>query len=182
MFYVKQSYAEEVFDMDGAANQVVGMLAPEWRDQPDEVLRRAEYLLSDYGVFSTTPRKDQPSNRFLSDEIRGLGVFAKIMPIIFLAVAALVLNVLMTRLIDQQRSVVGTLKALGYSNAQVFWHFMKFGGLVGLCGGLVGLPMGYGMATFITSVCRTSSNFRIWKTSSTRTCISKAWSSVWAAR
>src|SRR5262245_6984126 len=120
VFYIKHSYAEEVFDMDGAANQIVGVLAPQWRDHPDEVLGRAEYLLSDYGVFSTTPRKDQPSNRFLSDEIRGLGVFAQIMPVIFLAVAALVLNVLMTRLIDQQRNIVGTLKAVGYSNAKVF--------------------------------------------------------------
>ena len=159
VFYLKQSYAEEVFDMDGASNQIVGLLAPAWRDRPDEILRRAEYLLSDYGVFSTTPRKDQPSNRFLSDEIRGLGVFAQVMPIIFLAVAAMVLNVLMTRLIDQQRSIVGTFKALGYSNAQVFWHFMKFGGLVGLCGGLVGLPMGYGMAKFITSIYRTFFEF-----------------------
>jgi putative ABC transport system permease protein len=154
VFYVKQSYAEEVFDMDGAANQVLGILAPESRDKPDELLRRAEYLLADYGVFSTTPRKDQPSNRFLSDEIRGLGVFANVMPVIFLAVAALVLNVLMTRLIDQQRTIIGTLKATGYSNAQIFWHFMKYGGLVGLCGGIVGLPMGYGMATFITQVYR----------------------------
>ena len=95
----------------------------------------------------------------MSDEIRGLGVFAQVMPNIFLAVAAMVLNVLMTRLIDQQRSIVGTFKALGYSNAQVFWHFMKFGGLVGLCGGLVGLPMGYGMAKFITSIYRTFFEF-----------------------
>jgi len=154
VFYIKQSYAEEVLDMDGAANQVVGTLAPNWRDQPEEVLRLAEYLLSDYGVFSTTPRKDQSSNRFLSDEVRGLGVFANIMPAIFLAVAAVVLNMVMVRLMDQQRSVIGTLKALGYSNAQIFWHFLKFGGLVGLCGGLFGLPLGYGMATFVTSVLR----------------------------
>jgi putative ABC transport system permease protein len=154
VFYIKQSYAEEVFDMDGAANQVVGTLAPDWRDRADEVLRQAEYLLDDYGVFSTTARKNQPSNRFISDEIRGLGVFANVMPVIFLAVAAMVLNMLMVRLIDQQRSVVGTFKALGYSNAQVFWHFLKFGGLVGLCGGLLGLPLGYGMATFVTSVLR----------------------------
>ena len=45
------------------------------------------------------------------------------MPIIFLAVAALVLNVLMMRLIDQQRSIIGTLKALGYSNGQIFLAF-----------------------------------------------------------
>jgi putative ABC transport system permease protein len=152
VFYLKQSYAEEVFDMDGAANQIVGVVAPSWRDRIDEILDQAELRLDDYGVASTTPRKDQASNRFLSDEIRGLGTFANILPVIFLAVAAMVLNVLMTRLIDQQRSIIGTLKAVGYSNSQIFWHFMKFGGLVGLFGGLVGLPLGYGMAVFITSI------------------------------
>jgi putative ABC transport system permease protein len=154
VFYLPQSYAEEVFDFDGAANQVVGLLAPEVRDHPDEVLRQAERRLSSYGVFSTIARRDQPSNRFLSDEIRGLGTFAGIIPTIFLAVAALVLNVLMVRLIDQQRVIIGTLKGLGYSNAQVFLHFTKFGALIGLASGLMGCAMGYGMAEFITKLYR----------------------------
>lgn len=152
VFYIPQTYAEEVFDFDGAANQVVGMLAPEVRDRPDEVLRRAEARLSSFGVFSTTARKDQPSNRFLSDEIAGLGTFAGIMPTIFLAVAALVLNVLMVRLIDQQRAVIGTLKGLGYSNAQIFLHFTKFGAIVGLVSGVLGCWLGYEMASFVTTV------------------------------
>ena len=123
VFYIKQSYAEEVFDIDGAANQVIGVLSPDRRDSPDEVLREAEYLLDDYGVFSTTPRKDQPSNRFLSDEIRGLGVFANVMPAIFLAVAAMVLNMVMVRLMDQQRTVVGTLKASATLTPKCFGTF-----------------------------------------------------------
>ncbi len=154
VFYLPQSYAEEVFDFDGAANQVVGLLAPEVRDRPDEVLRQAEARLASFGVFSTTPRKEQPSNRFLSDEIAGLGTFAGIMPTIFLAVAALVLNVLMVRLIDQQRAVIGTLKGLGYSDAQIFLHFTKFGGLIGLASGLIGCFLGYEMAGFVTTLYR----------------------------
>ena len=99
-------------------------------------------------------RKEQPSNRFLSDEIAGLGTFAGIMPTIFLAVAALVLNVLMVRLIDQQRAVIGTLKGLGYSDAQIFLHFTKFGGLIGLASGLIGCCLGYEMAGFVTTLYR----------------------------
>ncbi len=152
VFYLPQSYAEEVFDFDGAANQVVGLLSPEVRERPEETLRRAELLLGDYGVFSTTARKDQPSNHFLSDEIRSLGTFASILPTIFLAVAALVLNVLMVRLIDQQRSTIGMLKALGYSNGEIFVHFVKFGALIGLASGLPGLAAGYGMAELITKI------------------------------
>lgn len=154
VFYIKQRFAEEVFDFQGAANEVIGTLAPEIRERPDAVLDEAESLLSSYGVFNTTPRETQVSNRFVSDEIKGLGTMATIMPAIFLAVAALVLNVLMERLVEQQRVVVGTLKALGYSDAQIFRHFVRFGIVVGLLGGMLGCVMGYFMAGFVTSVYR----------------------------
>ncbi len=154
VFYIPQTFAEEVFDFDGAANQVVGTLAPEMRDRPEEVLRRADTLLSSYGVFATTARKNQPSNQFLSDEIAGVGTFASIMPTIFLTVAALVLNVLMVRLIDQQRATIGTLKALGYSGREIFVHFAKFGAIIGLSAGLLGCVWGYGMAELVTSLYR----------------------------
>jgi len=143
VFYLKHTYAEDVFDFNGAANQVLGRLTPEVKDHPRELLHRAENLLSSYGVFSTTPLADQASNKYLSQEIEGLKSFGVVMPMIFLAVAAMVLNVLLTRLADQQRTVVGTLKALGYSDRQVFVHFLKFGLAVGLTGGLLGCACGY---------------------------------------
>jgi putative ABC transport system permease protein len=152
VFYLKRSYAEEVFDFDGAANQVVGRLASDVRERPDALLDRAERMLEPYGVLSKFSREDQPSNRFLSDEIRGLGVFATFMPVIFLAVAALVLNVLIARLIEQQRTVIGTLKAIGYSDMAVFGHYLKFGLAVGLLGGVVGCIGGYFMASWITEI------------------------------
>ncbi len=152
VFYLKRTYAEEVFDFDGAANQVVGRLAPELREHPDALLDRAELMLAPFGVLTKIPREDQASNRFLSDEIRGLGVFASFMPAIFLAVAAMVLNVLISRLIEQQRTVIGTLKALGYSDGAIFAHFLKFGLSIGLVGGLIGCVAGYFMAEWVTDM------------------------------
>ena len=71
MFYLKQTYAEEIFDFDGAANQVVGPPARRRAaSSPDDVLRRIETLLEPYGVFTTTPRTDQASNRFLATRSR----------------------------------------------------------------------------------------------------------------
>ena len=64
VFYLKRSYAEEVFDFDGAANQVVGRLAPRQQHRLDDVLDEAEQRLDDYGVFATTPRDRQASNRY----------------------------------------------------------------------------------------------------------------------
>lgn len=154
VFYLKQTFAEEVYDFQGAANQILGRLSPALRERPDEILRRAELMLADYGVFSTTPLRDQPSNRFLSNEIQGLQAFGIINPAIFLSVSVLVLNVLLSRMTEQQRVVVGTLRALGYGQGQIFGHFLKFGLCVGLAGGLVGCLMGYGLAEAMTALYR----------------------------
>ncbi len=151
VFYLKHRYAEQVFNFEGAANQVVGRFTSDARGRPDEVLRRAELRLEDHGVLNTLPLADQPSNRFLGEEIKGLATFTRILPTIFLAVAAFVLNILMTRWTEQQRTAVGTLKALGYSNAQVFGHFVKFGLVIGLAGGLAGCVLGFFLAEWVTS-------------------------------
>ena len=90
----------------------------------------------------------------MSDEIRGLGVFSTIMPSIFLAVAALVLNVLMVRLIDQQRVIIGTLKAIGYTDFQIFLHYTKFALGLGLVSGLIGLALGHAMGYLVISLYR----------------------------
>jgi putative ABC transport system permease protein len=154
VFYLKRTYAEEIFDFQGAANQVVGRLEPAARREDSETLRRAEALLEPFGVFEVTPLETQASNQFLSSEIEGLGAFATVVPAIFLAVAALVLNVLINRLARQQRTTVGTLKALGYSDWSLFGHFLSFGVLVGVGGGLLGSLLGYLSATGMTVVYR----------------------------
>jgi putative ABC transport system permease protein len=152
VFYLKQKFSEDVFDFKGACNQIVGTLSPHQAEHPQETLRRIEGLLDSYGVLNAIPLSEQPSNRFLSNEIMGLRAFGVINPVIFLAVAALVLNVLMSRLAEQQRVVVGTLKALGYSDAAVFGHFVKFGLIVGLVSGIGGCALGYFLAAGMTAM------------------------------
>jgi len=152
VFYIKEQFAEEVFDFEGAANSVVGTLAPAYRARPRRVLAQAERILEPFGVITSTPLALQPSNNFLTGDIDALASIASVMPTIFLAVAALVLNVLMTRLARQQRTVTGTLKALGYSNWQIFGHFLKFGSSVGIIGGIVGCVLGFFSATGLTGL------------------------------
>jgi putative ABC transport system permease protein len=151
ILYLKHDFMEEVFDMDGAYNQVVGLLAPDARDHPQATLDRAERLLDEYGVITVIGRKDQASNSVISNEVQGLGVFSVFLPTIFLGVAALVLSVLLLRLIDQQRTIIGTLKAMGLTNAEIVWHYMQFGLVVGLIGGLIGIFLGNLLAALITN-------------------------------
>jgi putative ABC transport system permease protein len=81
-----------------------------------------------------------------------LRVSAAIMPLEFLGVAALVLNILMTRLAEQQRVTVGTLKALGHRTRTLTWHYLKFGIVIGVIGGAAGIALGHLLAEGMTSL------------------------------
>ena len=97
--------------MDGACNEIVGLLDPGY--SADEVLDRVEEVLEPYGAFTSIQRKDQLSNRFLSEEIRGLGISARIMPTIFLGIAAFILMIMLDRMVQRERTQIGVLKAYG---------------------------------------------------------------------
>ncbi len=147
VFYVKDRYAREVLDFKDACNQVVGrVLLSDGNGDIELLLDRMERVLEPYGVLATTPRERQASHRFLSDEIHGLVVSATVMPTIFLVVAALVLNVVLSRLAERQRVVIGTLKAIGYTDVRVFVHFLKLGVVIGVAGGIAGGGLGIAMA------------------------------------
>lgn len=154
VLYVKERYARDVLDFQDACNQVTGKYARGFEGDRAVLLDKMERMLDPYGVLASTPRDRQASHRFLSDEINGLGVTAAILPVIFLLVAALVLNILMNRLAERQRSVIGTLKALGYSDGQVLRHFLSFGLVVGLAGGIASAGLGTLMAMGMIEIYR----------------------------
>jgi len=136
------------YDLEGAFNDLVITLEP--GSSPLEVIDRLDLLLAPYGSHGAYTRDDQLSHRFLTEELRGLETMAAVFPTIFLGVAAFLLNVVVTRLISTQREQIAILKAFGYSNAEVGWHFVKLVLVIvalGLAIGVaVGVWMGRGMS------------------------------------
>jgi putative ABC transport system permease protein len=123
------------YDMEGAFNDIV--LTVSARVQVDDVIDQLDDLLEPYGGLGAYAREDQISHRYLSEEFRMLAQMATIFPVIFLAVAAFLLNVVVTRLVSTQREQVAVLKAFGYSNVAVAMHFVKLVVVITL-GGVVG--------------------------------------------
>ncbi len=74
-----------------------------------------------------------------SDIVAGV---AKIFPLFFLAVAALVCITTMTRMIDEERTQIGIFKALGYSSAAIMGKYLAYSGSACLLGCLLGLALG----------------------------------------
>lgn len=67
---------------------------------------------------------------------------AKIFPVFFFLVAALVCMTTMTRMVDEQRTQIGILKALGYSNKAVLGKYMLYSGSGAVLGSLFGFFVG----------------------------------------
>jgi putative ABC transport system permease protein len=128
------------FDMEGAFNDITATLAP-GADQA-AVLDAIDRLLEPYGGLVAYGRHDQPSHRFLTDEIAQQGVMATTMPTVFLAVAVFLLHGMLGRLVGTQRAQVATLKALGYPNRSIAWHYVKFALAIVSLGGAFGLASG----------------------------------------
>ena len=136
------------YDMDGAFNDVTLTLSTGSHEQ--DVIDRLDELLKTYGGIGAYVRKDQLSNRFLTEELKQQQTMATVFPIIFLGVAAFLLNVVTSRLISLEREQIAGLKAFGYSNFAVGLHYIKLIVMIvtiGIIAGTgAGIWMGQGMS------------------------------------
>ncbi len=71
-----------------------------------------------------------------------MAAIAKVFPVFFFLVAALVCLTTMTRMVDEQRSQIGTMKALGYTTGQIAFKYVFYAAFASLTGSLVGLAVG----------------------------------------
>ncbi len=102
------------------------------------------------GAADVLTRADQPSNSALQQDVKSFRELALLFPLLFLTAAALATGVLMRRLVTAQRPIVGMLRACGYSRRQVVSHYMTFGVVAGLAGGVLGAAAGLGLAGVVT--------------------------------
>ncbi|MGF1455420.1 MAG: ABC transporter permease [Alphaproteobacteria bacterium] len=139
---------EAAFDLDGAFNSVVVRLGPGASERA--VIDGIDRILKRYGGTGAFPRDEQISHQFISSELDQLRVTGNILPPIFLAVAAFLLNIVVTRMVDLEREQIGLLRAFGYGTPVIVAHYAKYvmatAFLGGLLGCLIGVWLGRGMA------------------------------------
>lgn len=128
------------FDMDGAFNDASFTL--QRGASARALIDRVDIVLERYGGLGAYGREDQFSHRFITEELRGLQTMATVFPVIFLGVAAFLLNVVIGRLVATEREQIGTLKAFGYSTRQVGWHYIKLVLVITALGLLAGIALG----------------------------------------
>jgi putative ABC transport system permease protein len=140
VLWVGRSAAEAAFDMKGAFNDIVISLAPGAEAKP--VIAELDRLLEPYGSVGAIERHDQPSNRFLEDELSQQKVMSITIPFIFFGIATFLLNVSLGRQVAAQREQIAALKALGFPTAPLAFHYLKLVAVIVLVGSALGIAGG----------------------------------------
>ncbi len=140
VFWMNHEALSIAYNLEGAFNDVTLSLMR--GASTAEVIQRLDELIEPYGGLGAYARKDQPSHMFVDNEIEQNRQLGLIMPTVFLGVAAFLLNVVLSRIINLQREEIAALKAFGYSKWEVGWHYLKLVLLIVGVGMLVGLPGG----------------------------------------
>jgi putative ABC transport system permease protein len=140
IFWMDRQALGAAYDMEGGFNDVVLKLAP--GASSAEVIARLDRILEPYGGLGAIPRALQLSHWTVENELAQLESFGFMLPLVFLLVAAFILNVALTRALALQRAQIAALKALGYANVAIGWHYLKWAFVIGALGVVIGIAAG----------------------------------------
>ena len=140
IIWMSKRAAAAAFDMTGAFNGISLAIASGMTTA--QVIDALDALLEPYGGFGAYDRTTQQSDAFLDAEINQLKGMAAILPPIFFAISGFLVSMVMGRIIALERSEIGLLKAIGYSNTEICLHYLMLAALIAVVGVLVGWVAG----------------------------------------
>jgi putative ABC transport system permease protein len=138
------------YDLDGAFNEAVFRLA---RGGDERAARAAiDRLLAAYGSTGAHGRDLMISDRYLSEELNQLATMAVFLPTLFLLVAAFLVTVSLGRVIATERANIGLMKAFGYGDAAVAFHYAKSAFALAILGALLGSFAGIALGRWVADI------------------------------
>jgi len=150
VLWIEEQALAAAFNMEGAFNSV--LLRLQHGASSEAAVAALDRLLEPYGGFGAVGREDQVSDKILTQEINQQRVFGTVLPAIFLLVAAFILNVVLHRQVNAQRGEIAALKALGYDDRAIAWHYLKFASVIVLLGVAIGVWLGNWLGNAMTGL------------------------------
>ena len=111
----------------------------------NQKIREAEddiAAIDDPEWFVMTRGESNEGYIYYESDTEKVAAIAKVFPVFFFLVAALVASTTMTRMIDEDRGSIGTLKALGYGGGAIAGKYLFYAAAACLCGSVFGLSLG----------------------------------------
>lgn len=112
----------------------------------ETAVRATSSALQSYNPDEPVLRADQPSYQMLMQDVDGFRSYAILFPAFFLSVAIAAVYTLLTRMVHQQRPIIGLLRSLGLSRGAVLRHYLLGTLLIGVAAAVFGDALGVWLA------------------------------------
>lgn len=142
----RQQYADGLKEYNDGVETFNTEIADAERKISDARQKIADAGEAKWYIFT---RDDNPGYAEYQSNSERIGRIAEIFPVFFLLVAALVCLTTMSRMVEEQRMQIGTLKSLGYSNAIIMRQYMAYAVIAAASGSLVGAFIGMFLFPYI---------------------------------
>lgn len=150
VLFLRRSALAPSLGLEGAFDSVVVAIEP--GTDARALARNVERVLAPFGAPTAIDRDHQASHHVLQGELAQLEGLATFVPALFLAVSAFLVHVVLSRLLELQRSPIAMLRAIGYSRAAIARHYLVLVVLVVTAGALVGLVLGHRLGLSLTAL------------------------------
>lgn len=127
---------EDLMGMGDVRNELGFRLKPGYRYEDVRSALRAQ--LERYGLQSLTKQADQTSYDMVDGELHELLSMCVLLPLIFMSISVFMLYVVLRKMIDQSRPLIGTLKAMGMTDRELMQAYLAEGAIAGFIGALIG--------------------------------------------
>jgi putative ABC transport system permease protein len=150
IFWMGRKALEGATDRRDAINSISVTL--ESKATEADVIRHLDVALSPYGSTGAYGREDHLSHAFLESELNQLDAMTKVIPPIFLVVSTFLVFIVLVRMVQTERPQIGLIKAFGYSDWAIGWHYLKFALAIAVISMTMGSAAGIWMGRAMTSL------------------------------
>jgi len=147
--FILEDRAREWFGAGPQINEIHCLTDPGYEHQ---VLEKLESLTRSYGLQFAYVQDEQPSKRLLDMDQQGFAQLSIFFPILFLSSAGLSLYGALSRIVRLQVTVIGCLRACGFSRREILIQYMMQGMLVSLAGAIPGAGLGHLLAIWMNQL------------------------------
>ncbi|HWQ77065.1 MAG TPA: FtsX-like permease family protein [Syntrophomonas sp.] len=141
---------EKLLGSTGVVTELGFTLEPGYRFH--DVKQQLTDKLSPYGLSSLVERENQISNYMLDSEFSQLTGTGTVLPIIFLLVSVFMLYIVLRKMIDRDRTLIGTMKAFGFKDRELIRSYMKQGAAIGVLGAVIGGILSMPLAQYMYAI------------------------------
>lgn len=134
--YMNRENLEVILDKKNKVNELAFLLDDGYSF--NDIKFKLEQKLKDYGLKNLIESKDQPSNNIVQNQILTFVSIATTLPTLFLAVSVFMLYIILKKIIDQDRSLIGTIKAFGFKDSEIIISYIFQGIVTGILGAVLG--------------------------------------------